>query len=313
MATATYQDRFQNAWRERNRGESARAQHLARSLGWFSIGLGLAEILVPRRLGRIIGVRGHHGLMRTMGVREVAAGIAVLSNKAPARSMAARVSGDALDLGLLAAGLGSRGARRSRIAGAVAAVAGVTALDLACTKKLAEAEPPTSLQTIQTIAINRSPEECYQFWRDLENLPRFMKHLESVRVTPEGHTHWVAKGPAGTRVEWDAAITEESPDHIMWHSLEGSDVENSGSVRFERAPTGHGTIVRAHIQYRPPAGKIGSAVAKLFGEEPSIQAKTDLRRFKQLMETGEVATTEGQSSGRATAVVPVLRSSAAHA
>jgi len=288
-------------------------QGFARALGWFSIGLGLTELLMPRRLGRMIGVRDHQGLIRAMGAREIAGGIAVLSERTPTRSMAARVSGDVLDLGLLSAGLGSRGARRGRIAGVAAAVAGVTALDLLCTKRLAEREPSAVAQTVQTVAINRSPEECYQFWRDLENLPSFMKHVESVRVTGRGRTHWIAKAPAGMRVEWDAETTEDSPGRISWRSLEGSDVENTGSVRFEPAPTGHGTIVKAHIQYRPPAGKIGSMAAKLFGEEPSIQAKTDLRRFKQIMETGEVSTIEGQTSGRAEANRPASRVAAAHA
>ncbi len=309
---ATYNQGVQPE-RTSSSGEDGTAEKCARALGWFSIGLGLTELLMPRRLGRLIGVRGHHTLMRAMGAREIAAGIAVLTESRPTRSMAARVSGDVLDLGLLGAGLASSGARRGRIAGAVAAVAGVTALDVLCTKQLAEREPSAIAETVQTVAVNRSPEECYQFWHDLENLPRFMKHLESVQVTGEGRSHWIAKGPAGMRVEWHAEIMEDSPGCITWRSLEGGDVDNSGSVRFEPAPRGHGTIIKAHIQYRPPAGKIGSVVAKFFGEEPSIQAKTDLRRFKQVMETGEVATTEGQPSGRAKATQPAARASSAHA
>ncbi len=310
MATQTTYNHGSQSW-EGEPGKGS-AQGWARGLGWFSVGLGFTELLLPGPLGRLIGVRDHRTLIRAMGAREIAAGIMVLKERTPTRSMAARVSGDIVDLGLLSAGLGSRGARRGRIVGAAAAVAGVTALDVLCTKQLAEREPSALAETVQTIAINRSPEECYQFWRDFENLPRFMKHVESVRVMPEGRTRWIAKGPAGMRVQWDAEITEDRPGRITWRSLEGSDIENTGSVRFERAPTGHGTIVRAHIQYRPPAGKIGSVVAKLFGEEPSIQAKTDLRRFKQMMETGEVATIEGQTSGRAH-VEQSARAAAAHA
>lgn len=297
MATqATYNSGF-----EANLGASTdggAARNWARSLGWFSIGLGMTELLMPRRLGRLIGVRDHHGLLRAMGAREIGAGIAVLTERIPTRSIGARVTGDAVDLALLAGGLLSSGAKRGRVAGALAAVGGVTALDVLCMKQLAENEPSAISETIQTVAVNRSPEECYRFWRDLENLPRFMKHLESVTVTGEGRSHWVAKGPAGMRVEWDAEMTEDPPNRISWRSLEGGDVDNAGSVRFIKAPTGHGTFVKAHIRYRPPAGKIGATVAKLFGEEPSIQAKMDLRRFKQMIETGEIATTEGQTSGR---------------
>jgi uncharacterized membrane protein len=151
----------------------------------------------------------------------------------------------------------------------------------------------------KTMTINRSPEELYRFWRNFENLPRIMSHLESVRVTGEGKSHWVAKAPAGTTVEWDAEVYNEKENELIaWRSLEGADVDNAGSVRFQAAPGGRGTEVRVVVKYDPPAGKLGAAIAKLFGEEPEQQIREDLRRFKQFMETGEMATTEGQSSGR---------------
>ena len=151
----------------------------------------------------------------------------------------------------------------------------------------------------KSVTINRSPAELYQFWRNLENLPRFMNHLESVKVTDEKRSHWIAKAPAGSTVEWDAEIyNEKEGELIAWRSLEGSDVDNAGSVHFEAAPGGRGSIVRVILKYDPPAGVIGANVAKLFGEEPSQQIEEDLRRFKQLMEAGETATTEGQTSGR---------------
>lgn len=146
---------------------------------------------------------------------------------------------------------------------------------------------------------NKTPEELYKFWRNFENLPIFMKHLESVRVIDDKHSHWVARAPRGGTVEWDAEITyERENDMISWRSLEESDISNAGSVRFERAPAGRGTTIRVSLQYNPPAGKIGSTIAKLFGEEPDQQIREDLRRFKQLMETGEVPTTQSQPSGR---------------
>lgn len=146
--------------------------------------------------------------------------------------------------------------------------------------------------------INRSPEELYAFWRRFDNLPRFMEHLESVEVKSDTLSHWKAKGPAGSHVEWDAEITEEVPNEmIAWRSVEGSDVANAGMVRFRRAPAGRGTEVEVHMEYAPPAGVLGSKIAKLFGEEPERQMREDLRRFKQLMEAGEVATVTGQPIG----------------
>lgn len=151
----------------------------------------------------------------------------------------------------------------------------------------------------KSVTINKSPAELYRFWRNFENLPRFMDHLESVSVMDNNRSHWVAKAPAGTSVEWDAEVYNEKENELIaWRSLEGADVDSAGSVRFEPAPGGRGTIVRVVLKYDPPGGVVGAAVAKLFGEEPGQQIDDDLRRFKQLMEAGEVATTTGQPSGR---------------
>ena len=149
----------------------------------------------------------------------------------------------------------------------------------------------------ESVTINRPVAEVYRFWRDFENLPRFMRHLESVAVREEGVSHWVAKGPAGTHVEWDARIINDVDNKVIgWQSLEGSTVATAGSVNFDES--GHGTVVRVHLQYNPPAGKLGSTVAWLLGEEPTLQIHEDLRRFKALLETGEIPTTDGQPSGR---------------
>jgi uncharacterized membrane protein len=151
----------------------------------------------------------------------------------------------------------------------------------------------------KSVTINRPPEELYSFWRNFENLPRFMNHLESVRLTGEGRSHWVAKAPAGRSVEWDAEIyNEKEGEMIAWRTLENADVDSAGSVHFEQAAGGRGTVVRVVLKYDPPGGKLGALVARLFGENPEQQIAEDLGRFKQLMETGEVATTEGQPSGR---------------
>lgn len=151
-----------------------------------------------------------------------------------------------------------------------------------------------------SIAIDKSPAELYAFWRDFKNLPLFMKSLESVIELDDRKSHWVAKGIAGARVEWDAEIFNEKENELIaWRSLENADVVNAGSVRFQKGPTGHGTYVRVTLNYNPPAGNLGASVAKLLGAEPTHLIKEDLRRLKQMMEAGEIATIEGQTSGRA--------------
>lgn len=154
----------------------------------------------------------------------------------------------------------------------------------------------------KSVTINKSPEELFSFWKEFSNLPRFMKHLESVQKTDEKRSHWMAKAPAGMTVEWDAEIINEQKNELIaWRSLEGASVPNAGSVRFEPAPGNRGCIVRVSLSYEPPAGVLGSKITKLFGEEPGQQVEEDLRRFKQLMEAGEIPTTEIQPSGRALA------------
>ena len=152
----------------------------------------------------------------------------------------------------------------------------------------------------QSLTVERTPWDLYQFWRNFENLPRFMEHLESVTVLDEKRSHWVAKAPAiaGGKVEWDAEIINDEPNSLIaWRSLENANVDNAGSVRFVPGPEGRGTEVRVVVDYIPPGGRVGKWVAKLFGEEPSQQIKEDLRRFKRLMETGEIPTTQGQPRG----------------
>ena len=278
-------------------------EQLARGLGWFSIGLGLAEVLVPRGIAKVAGVRGNHtGLIRLFGLREIAHGVGIfMQGKRPAGAVWSRVAGDALDLAALGAAFLSPSSSKGRVAFATANVLGVTALDVLCAQQLSRSDSTSTgggVRFKKSITINRSPEELYSFWRDFENLPRFMIHLESVRVTGDGRSHWVAKAPMGATVEWDAEITEDRPNELIaWRSVEGADVDNNGSVRFERAPGNRGTIIRVEINYTPPGGVIGAGIAKLFGEEPEQQAGDDLRRFKQVVETGEVVISESTLPG----------------
>ena len=137
----------------------------------------------------------------------------------------------------------------------------------------------------QTVSINKQAEELYQFWRNFENLPRIMKHLKAVQIIDQRRSHWVVKAPAGTTVEWDAEIIKEEENHmIAWRSLANAEVKNAGSVYFEPDARGRGTIVRVILNYEPPAGRIGAAIAKIFGEEPAQQIEDDLQRFKKIIE-----------------------------
>ena len=148
----------------------------------------------------------------------------------------------------------------------------------------------------EAVTVSRPPFEVFRFWRNFENLPRFMNHLRAVSQREAGISHWVARGPAGMNVEWDARIINEIDGRLIaWQSLEGSEVSTAGSVNFRETP--RGTEVRVHLQYSPPAGRLGAAVARLLGEEPTVQIHDDLRRFKQLIETGEIPTTKGQPVG----------------
>jgi uncharacterized membrane protein len=144
----------------------------------------------------------------------------------------------------------------------------------------------------------RSADELYAFWRQLENLPRIFQHLESVTEHDERRSHWVAKAPAGRTVSWDAEIINEVPGEIIaWKSLPGSRIPNAGSVNFRELPAGRGTEIKVVLEYEPPAGKLGIAVARMFGEEPAIQVREDLRRYKSLVEAGELPVSENPGQG----------------
>ena len=155
------------------------------------------------------------------------------------------------------------------------------------------------MELTATTTIRKSAPEVYAFWRDLENLPTFMAHLEEVRSTGDRTSHWVAAAPFGRNVEWDAEIIDETPDaKIAWRSTGNADVPNAGRIRFEPAPDGVSTEVHVVLVYDIPGGAVGKAVAKYFGEEPHQQLDDDLRRLKQVLETGEVVRSDGAPWGK---------------
>jgi len=169
---------------------------------------------------------------------------------------------------------------------------GTLGLNTAKTGRATSVPAGQGIRFEKRVLINRSPEDLFRFWRNFDNLPRIMKHLRSVKSTAGNRSHWVAEAPFGASVEWDAEIINERPNEmIAWRSLEGSNVDSAGSVHFTRVPGG-GTEVLVVLKYEPPAGRLGAAVASLFGETPEQQIEEDLRRFKHMMET---ATTVGES------------------
>ena len=150
----------------------------------------------------------------------------------------------------------------------------------------------------ESVTINRPIEELYRFWRNLENLPQFMQHLESVERVTDTLSRWRAHGPGGKIVEWNAEIINEVPNKVIgWRSIEGSDVVSAGSVNFDDAGPGRGTRVRVRLQYSPPGGKVGAAVARMLGRDAATEIREDLRRFKQILETGEVPSTKDSLAG----------------
>ncbi len=150
----------------------------------------------------------------------------------------------------------------------------------------------------RSITVKRPRQEVFAFWRDLGNLPRFMHHLLRVEAAGGRASHWVARGPAGSEIEWNAEIVDEEPNEfISWRTVEGSEIQHTGSVRFTDAPADRGTEVEVDLAYGAPGGKVGTIVAKVLGEEPQQQITDDLRRFKQVMETGEVLLSDGSPEG----------------
>jgi uncharacterized membrane protein len=145
----------------------------------------------------------------------------------------------------------------------------------------------------KSVTIDKSPEELYRTWDKLENLPRVMKRLESVNVIDDLHSHWVMRAPAGQILQWDAEIVNDIPDRLIgWRSLPGADIAHAGSIHFDPAPGGRGTMVKVEIEYEPPVGRIGDAVGKLAGQDVGRLVQENLLRFKEWAETGQVITIE---------------------
>jgi uncharacterized membrane protein len=251
---------------------------------------------MPGAVSRLIGLKDGSTsttVMRAVGARELAAGAGILTQSRPKFWLWSRLAGDTMDLALLGAAIADPRNDRSRLAAALVNVLGVTAADMMAARQMTQAngaEDQTGvIHLVKAITVRKSPADVYGFWRDFRHLPQFMSHLEYVAVLGDRRSHWTAKGPAGRLVEWDAEIVEDRPNELIrWRSLPGATVSNSGSVHFLDAPGGRGTEIRLEMDYAPPAGELGSLFARVFGQEPSQQVQADLRKVKQVLETGEV-------------------------
>ena len=297
----------------------AKAQGLATVFGAVSTGIGVWYVVAPEHFLRTIGARPidrRIATTRLVGAQEIGVGSALFMDGRAGPWLATRVAGDAVHGAMLAMAWRSPDIDRKRMSLAWGAWAMITAADAAATllasrterTGVADDEARGSSERALVVAdgnvhgsvtIKAEPRAVYDHWRRLENLPRFMKHLERVDEVDGTRSHWVARAPLGTEVEWDAEITDDVPgERIAWSSTQDSQIWNAGEVTFQRAPGDRGTEVHVRLEYAPPGGPVGAAVARLLGEEPKSQIKGDLRRLKQVIETGEVIVSEAVAGGR---------------
>jgi uncharacterized membrane protein len=300
--------REQKDYRNQGNGEAGSKEQnstLLPMLGWFSLGLGLAEVLTPKGVAKAAGLpeESRH-TVRAFGAREIVSGIGMFSRRVQPAASWSRVVGDVLDLSVLGKSLFKANSSKAKLGISSAAVLGVTVLDILASMKETPAlngySGKNPLELEEALAINKSPEELFTYWRDLSNLPNFMSFLDTVVELDPQKSHWKTKEVAGKSIEWKSVIKREVKNEtIEWETDEGSDISHSGSVTFRRLPRGHGTEVRLKMQFAPKAGAIAptglSSVLSFIGEE---KVRNDLKRFRQLIETGEIATTRGQPAGR---------------
>jgi uncharacterized membrane protein len=287
-----------------------RFRRLVDGLAVFSIGLGTTQIARPDLVNRLVGATDD-GRSRAVqrwlgGAREVGVGLGIESRRRPELWLWSRVAGDVVDLSMLGAVLAGPGRpmpARRRAAAAIAAVLGVTAADVLAAVRLTRASDapeadPLAVEAAARITVAHPIGEVYTRWHELDSMAEFLTHVRTVRRLSNGQWHWEVDGPLGSTIEWDAEVYQDRANELIaWRSVGSAAVRNAGTVEFHRAPGGRGTEIRVRLRYEPPGGALGVAVATLLGDEPNIALRDDLRRFKQVLETGEVVRSEASVLG----------------
>lgn len=276
-------------------------QRLTRALGWFSLGVGLAALAAPHRIAHVVGLThdaGNLAMLRAVGLREIASGVGILTQSNPSSWLWARVGGDAMDLAMLTRAMGNENADRGKVATATVAVLGVTAIDALASMQMSQdqgvsspeaAAPTHEPRVASTITVNAPIAEVYAAWQGFRRLPDFMESFATVTVTDDRLSLWQLSLPGGLSVSWDATITSSvSNERISWRSGDASNVNGSGHVHFRPAPAEQGTEVLFDAKFSPPGGELGSKIAGLFTDPLGVKLNNDLRRFKQLLELGEI-------------------------
>lgn len=289
-------------WEQHRRSAARAGEGMATGLGWLSLALGLPALARPRAVARTAGFRGDRldqMVVRLVGAREILTGIGILTRRRPTGWVWGRVAGDVMDVAVAGYQLASgRASQRTRAMATLAALVPIAAADVRCALQLTRGGAAArAADGRQTITVWRPPAEIYNAWRDVESFPRFMRYVESVEARTDGRSHWRARGPFGV-VEWEAEIVADRPNELIaWRSLPGSEVDTAGEVRFRTTPDGRGTEIAVEIRYDPPAGGLGRTVARLAGRDPVQEAHDDLRRFKQVIEVGEVVLSDATIDG----------------
>jgi uncharacterized membrane protein len=288
-------------------GQWVGRDRLVRALGCTSAVAGARLVLAPKAAVEVLGVGdapGHRTAAQLVGVRNLGAAAGLLVQSGPAW-LWARVGGDMMDMALLGFGASRSGLvhknadrrRATRAAVVAIAIAGITGIDLFAA--ITRSRPTTTLRLTSSVTVAVPAVQAYELWRLLEGLPTFLAHVDEVRATGPETSHWRASAPFGAAVEWDAKIVDDVPGELLaWQSLAGGAVSNAGDVRFLRAPGGRGTEIHVTLHYRISGARAAAALARYFGEHPAQLLDDELRRFKQVAETGEVVRSEGAPGGK---------------
>ena len=268
---------------------------LSRAVGWAGLGIGVAEVLAPRVVGAVAGLeRGTTTSLavRAKGLSDVLLGLGILLRPRRPGPMWARVATDVIGLGLLAWSVRGRHTAQARGIASLVASAGALAVDAFAAREITRAQEEAAPPVMFSVTINRPPAEVYAFFRRLENLPLFMDYLDSVEQHGS-RSHWVARLPLAGTVSWDAELVTDLPgERLAWQTVAGSTFAHRGNVTFAQRPGGTGTEVRVEMEVELPGVDGSATLAKLLTR---AQIKGDLRRLKQVLETGEVLFSDATS------------------